>query len=215
MLGQSRAFLPGVPAHVIQRCNGRKLCFYTAGDFGFYLSCLREACRRHGCLVHAYALLVNRVHLLVTPETEHSLPSVMHGVGQRYERWAGRRHSYSGPVWEGRYKCSLVDSTEYMLACQCHIEMAPVRSGVVGYPEDFQWSSYAANAGFLRRHWLSPHRRYLNLGKSDAARGRAYSKLFSVVEDDSEWITRKTLKGHPIGSDNFRRRLEVILGVTF
>ena len=214
MLGQPKVFLPGMPAHVLLRSNGRKACFYNPGDFGFYLACLRKACCQNGCLVHAYVLMANHIHLLVTPETERSLPRVIHDVSRRYRQWLGARRGCKGVLWESRYWCSLVDSADYMLACQLYIEMNPVRSGLVEHPADFQWSSYGAHAGQQRISWLSPHRCYLNLGKTGAARGEAYSKLCPEVANDSAWMTRRILQGLPIGSDAFCRRLDLMLSVS-
>ena len=61
-------YMAGVPSHVIQRGNNRDACFYSDQDYLFYLECLQDACKRYHVAVHAYVLMTNHVHLLLTPE---------------------------------------------------------------------------------------------------------------------------------------------------
>ena len=67
MPGKPRMYLPGVPCHVTQRGNNREACFFAPADHILYLSCLAEACTRYRVAVHAYVLMTNHVHLLMTP----------------------------------------------------------------------------------------------------------------------------------------------------
>jgi len=62
-----RLELPGVAHHVIQRGNNRGACFFGDTDRRFYLKCLEDAAKRRSCEVHAYVLMSNHVHLLLTP----------------------------------------------------------------------------------------------------------------------------------------------------
>lgn len=66
----SRFVLPGQPQHVIVRGNNRSEIFCADADYRFYLEKLQQACEKHGCAVHAYVLMTNHVHLLVTPGEE-------------------------------------------------------------------------------------------------------------------------------------------------
>jgi putative transposase len=77
MARQPRLDLPGVPQHVIQRCNNRQTCFLQEQDYRFYLESLREASTQTGCHVHAYVLMTNHVHLLVTPKGTGAISHVM------------------------------------------------------------------------------------------------------------------------------------------
>ena len=67
-----RFYLPGVPVHVVQRGNNRNPIFFDDGDYPAYLQWLEEAAERYGCFIHAYVLMTNHVHLLVTPKTKTS-----------------------------------------------------------------------------------------------------------------------------------------------
>jgi putative transposase len=64
-----RLNIPGMPQHITQRGNNRQACFYAAEDYRLYLELLGDACRRHECSLHAYVLMTNHVHLLMTPAT--------------------------------------------------------------------------------------------------------------------------------------------------
>ena len=117
-----RMFLPDVPCHVISRGNNRDACFYSDDDYLFYLECLNEACQRHDVAVHAYALMTNHVHFLMTPKHMGAIPKVLQSIGRRYVQYINKVYRRSGTLWEGRYKASLIDAENYLLACYRYIE---------------------------------------------------------------------------------------------
>jgi putative transposase len=113
-----RFALPGVPQHVIQRGNNRDPCFFAAQDYRRYLDDLDVARERHGCQLHAYVLMANHVHLLLTPLGAHGcISGMMQTLGRRYVRYVNKRYDRTGTLWEGRYKACLIDSDPYLLAC--------------------------------------------------------------------------------------------------
>jgi putative transposase len=126
-----RYVLPGQPQHVIQRGNNRGVTFFADEDYSFYLDRLKEACTKHGCAVHAYVLMTNHVHLLLTPDTSSSIAKVMQSVGRRYVQHINYTYRRTGTLWEGRYKATLIDSEQYLLTCSRYIELNPVRAGIV------------------------------------------------------------------------------------
>lgn len=79
-----RLDLPGVAQHVIQRGNDRQACFFCEADYIRYLQDLREAACKFGCRVHAYVLMTNHVHLLVTPDIAGAVARMMQAIGRRY-----------------------------------------------------------------------------------------------------------------------------------
>ena len=105
-----RLELPGVAQHVIQRGNDRQACFFETADYLCYLQALREAVLRYACQVHAYVLMTNHVHLLLTPADAGAVAKVMQAVGRRYVRHVNDSTGRTGTLWEGRYKASLVGS---------------------------------------------------------------------------------------------------------
>lgn len=115
--------LPGIPQHVVQRGNNRLPCFLDDLDRQRYLQCLHHALARFGCGLHAYVLMSNHVHLLVTPGEAGALSRLMHTFARNYAGLFNGRHGRTGTLWEGRYKASLVDSGRYFLVCSRYIEL--------------------------------------------------------------------------------------------
>ena len=208
-----RLELPGVPLHVIQRGNNRAACFFVADDYRLYLDCLRRASAKLGCKVHAYVLMTNHVHLLVTPCEAHAVSRLMQWIGRRYVRTVNDRHERSGTLWEGRFRSTLVDSERYFLVCQQYIELNPVRAGMVPHPQDYRWSSHRHYAGGPTDPLVTEHDCYLALGKTSLERRTAYRQLFEgAVDQDLELIRSSTNRGWPLGSENFKDRIEAISG---
>jgi putative transposase len=142
---RARLVMPGVAWHVIQRGNNRSACFYAEEDYRFYLNTLKEQADKFGCAVHAYVLMTNHVHLLLTPSRIDSVALTMKNLGQRYVQYINRTYRRSGTLWEGRYKSCLVQDETYVLACYRYIELNPLRAGMVKHVGDYRWSSYRTN----------------------------------------------------------------------
>jgi putative transposase len=123
-----RPDLAGVPQHVVQRGNNRMLCFLDDEDRQRYLQCLRAALPRYDCELHAYVLMSNHVHLLLTPARAGAVSRLMQTFARNYAGLFNGRHGRTGTLWEGRYKSCLVDSEHYVLRCYRYIELNPVRA---------------------------------------------------------------------------------------
>ena len=178
MARKPRFNLPGIPQHVIQRGNNREPCFYAEQDYCRYLDDLIESSNKYQCQIHAYVLMTNHVHLLVTPLVEHGISSIMRTLGRRYVHYINKHYRRSGTLWEGRFKASLVNSDQYLLTCMRYIELNPVRARMVGHPGEYTWSSYHANAQCKNDPLIEPHTLYLSLGGSDESRRSTYRELF-------------------------------------
>jgi putative transposase len=198
---QLRLVLPGVALHVIQRGNNRAACYRERSDYLVYLLHLHELTRKFSCAIHAYCLMGNHVHLLMTPSSEEGCTSLMRELGQRYVQYFNRRHGRTGTLWEGRYRASLVESSRYVLACYRYIELNPVRAGLAGRPEDYEWSSHRGNAGMHSDSLLRPHVEFDALGSRDA-----YLRLFDGALDANllTEIRESTNAGYPLSSAAFK-----------
>lgn len=174
----SRLVLPAVPLHVIQRGHDRQRCFFVDDDYVVYRQCLHEEAVVACCEVHAYVLMSNHVHLLLSVEDAERLAIMMKGVAQRYAQYFNHRRAATGSPWDGRYKSCLVQTEGYLLTCQRYIEMNPVRAGMVRFPGNYKWSSYRGNAEGRHDELLTPHSVYARLGNDDAERRQAYMRLF-------------------------------------
>jgi putative transposase len=214
MARPQRFLAPGQPQHVIQRGNNRNAVFFSDADRRFYLKCLVEACARYTCQVHAYALMTNHVHLLISPGSEEALPRAMQSVGRRYAQFVNWRRERTGSLWEGRYRACAVDSDAYFLVCSRYIELNPLRAAMVAAPVDYEWSSFKANACGRADPVVRPHSLYLSLGASLTERCAAYLALFD--QDISAAALRDirdaTQKGWPLGNGSFRTAITAASG---
>lgn len=214
MARKPRFNLIGNPQHIIQRGNNRQATFFAEEDYRLYLDSLGEAAKKHDCSIHAYVLMTNHVHLLVTPGQPDSISRLMQSVGRRYVQYINYSYKRSGTLWEGRYKASLVQSEEYLLSCMRYIELNPVRADMVQRPEDYKWSSYRANAQGNQDELLTSHPEYERIGITPEARQSTYRALFNAHLDPQEIAEiRTTLNGELVtGTGRFKLEVEAMLG---
>lgn len=216
MARRLRFLIPGYAAHVIQRGNDRMDCFRRELDYVTYLRMLAQARERADCRIHAYVLMTNHVHLLVTGALRDSVSRMMKAVGEAYVAYFNRTHSRTGTLWEGRFRSSIVDAEEYLFTLYRYIEMNPVRAGMVSRPADYRWSSHRANAFAERDDLVSPHRLYPPLGVDASEALARYRALFAATElpQDLARIRTAVNGGLVLGSQEFLRKLEEETGQT-
>ena len=209
-----RLELPGVPLHVIQRGNNRGACFFTDIDRRFYLKCLARAAAANDCAVHAYVLMTNHVHLLVTPSAAGAVGAMVQDIGRRYVRVINTIHGRSGSLWEGRFKSSLIDSETYLLTCHRYIELNPVRAGLAGHPGAYPWSSHAYYAGTRPDGLVSHYEQFRALGACEAERREAFCSLFAAPMEQHmlEKIRTAINTDSALGSEDFMQAAEAKLG---
>jgi putative transposase len=183
MARHARIVRPGVPMHIVQRGHDRSECFHSDDDFQRYRSLLEESARRADCAVHAYVLMTNHVHLLVTPSKPSAPARMMQRVAGCYASRINSRLSRSGTLWEGRFWSCLIDSEHHLFACSRYVELNPVRAGMVLHPRDYPWSSYRANAECGEDSLLTPLPQYTALGRTRSECAAQYSELFATAID--------------------------------
>ncbi len=208
-----RMYLPGIPAHIVQRGNNREPCFFSDDDYRYYLERLGQALKRYRVRLHAYVLMTNHVHLLMTPTDEQGISNLMSVLGKHYVMYINHTYRRSGTLWEGRHKASLVDAEDYLLQCYKYIELNPVRAGMVITPEDYPWSSYAHHAWGKENGLIDNHYLYLHLGKTVKERHYAYRELFKVdlSDQDIHLISAASHYNYPLGNDRFKEKIEETL----
>jgi len=206
--------MPGVPLHVLQRGNNRAACFFSEVDRRFYLKCLTGAALGRGCAIHAYVLMTNHVHLLVTPPESGAVGAMMQDVGRRYVRVLNTIHGRTGSLWEGRFKSSLIDSERYLLTCHRYIELNPVRAGMVGHPCAYPWSSHGHYSGARPQGLIREHPEYQRLGKTAAERRAFFNALSStpLPHHAVDEIRVAINTDSAVGSEKFLQAAEASLG---
>jgi len=209
-----RIRLVGHPQHVVQRGHNREACFFAEEDYLFYLNWLKEGIQKYQCELHAYALMTNHVHLLITPGKTDSITRLMQSLGRRYAQYVNRIYKRSGSVWEDRFKASLIQAEEYLLTCYRYIELNPVRADMVGDPSEYRWSSYRWHGLGQNNPLITDHPLYLALGRSEEERRASYRALFRAHLDDEalDQIRVTTNKGVPLGDERFRKQIEMAVG---
>ena len=207
-----RIDLPGIAQHIVQRGNDRQACFADDADYLHYRQELGEAALKHECAVHAYVLMTNHVHLLVTPQVPGASSRMMQAIGRRYVGCFNARYRRTGTLWEGRFKSALVYSERYVLACYRYIELNPVRAGMTATAIDYRWSSHAHNANGVDEPRIKPHPAYLGLGVTGAERHKAYQRLLNQGLSDMETdaLRLATNQQKTWGSERFRLQIEVL-----
>ena len=213
MARKPRFVQPGYTQHVIQRGLDREACFFTAEDCREYLELLHEAAEKYACQIHAYILMTNHVHLLVTQQQAFGVSFLMQRLAQRYVRSVNRRYRRSGTHREGRYRAGLVETDRYLLTCMRNIELNPIRAGMVTHPAEYAWSSYRHNAQGMTDPVVIPHPLYQQLVASPRSRCMAYRGLFaSSIEPDQLDDIRHTVNQELVpGSGPFKRQIECML----
>ena len=211
---RARLSLPGIPWHIIQRGNNRSVCFFADEDYRLYLDHLAELAERFECAVHAYVLMTNHVHLLLTPEEADGPALLMKHLGQRYVQYVNRTYKRSGTLWEGRFRSCLTQTEDYVLACYRYIELNPVRANMVRHPREYKWSSYRVNAEGKEDSLLTPHDQYRRLGSTWVSRRENYRALFKahIDEEELDQIRQATNGNYALGNDRFREEIESALG---
>lgn len=205
-----RFILPGQPQHVILRGNNRTQIFRAGTDYQFYLNKLQLACEKYSCDIHAYVLMTNHVHLLITPHEERSLSKAFQVLGRYYVQYFNYRYQRTGALWEGRYKAAPIDTEAYLLTCMRYIELNPVRAGMVAHPSEYPWSSYDCNAFGHTNNLVTPHLEYQRLGMIDEERQTAYQQLFNdqIAQKSMTEIREATNKGWVLGNEQFKRSVQ-------
>jgi len=205
-----RFVIPGHPQHVIVRGNNREAIFYENEDYTYYLNKLKDGCKKHDCELHAYVLMTNHVHLLLTPQVENGISKVIQMIGRYYVQYFNYKYRRTGTLWEGRYKASLIDSERYLLICYRYIELNPVRANMVVHPSDYPWSSYRSNALGEENKLITHHPKYLSLARTNEQRQSVYRGLFEqhIGDRTIEDIRAATNKAWVLGSEFFKAQIE-------
>ena len=209
MSRRARLVLSDVPLHVIQRGHNRQDCFFTEADRLVYLDLLRIYTSETGCQLHAYVLMTNHVHLLLSPLCKTAPGRLMKALGQRYAQYINRRQARSGTLWAGRFRSCVVDEAGYLMTCQRYIELNPVRAQMVDDPGDYRWSSYRANALGHENALLTPHALYTDIASDPAGRQSGYRALFhdAIAAPDLLGIRHATNGNYALGDADFIERV--------
>lgn len=202
MARQPRLVIPGLPHHVFQRGHNRQDVFRSDADRMAWKSMMMDAMREANVQVHAYVMMGNHYHLLVTPADTKGLSTAIQMIGRRYVARFNAIYQRTGALWEGRFKAMPIVEDRYYLACLRYIELNPVRAGVVLDAQDYEWSSARHHLGLCEESWLQFHPLYWRLGNTPFERQNAYAQLLAagLVESELADLHQSVQKGLALGS---------------
>ena len=188
-----RLSIAGYPHHVVHRGHNRQPVFLENADRRIYLAALARFKDEFEVKVYAYCLMTNHVHLILQPDDAGlAISCLMRRLAGRHARRLNVLTGRTGSAWEGRFKCSPIETDRYLLACSRYVELNPVRAGIVRRPEDFAWSSYRAKLGLARCDWLDADPCYLAFGDSVERRRRRYREFVEQGISAEELVTIRT-----------------------
>lgn len=211
---RARLELPGYPLHIVQRGVNRGAVFIDGEDHQHYLALLSNLAASHNVAVHAYVLMGNHAHLLMSSEKPGAISTVMRRLGQCYAQAFNQKYCRTGPLWEGRFKSCLVEPDRYLLRVYRYIELKPVHAVLAELPERHRWSSAHGNLGLMSDPLLSPHPVFLGLGEDVASRARAYRQwlMKGVSPNELRMIRGYLAQQRALGGARFQAVVENALG---
>ncbi|MBE0550719.1 MAG: transposase, partial [Rubrivivax sp.] len=166
-----RLVVSGQAHLLIQRGHSGAPVFTDDVDRAAYLAALRETAASERVQLHAYALLRAEVQLLATPAEPLALSRLMQALGRRYVAAHNRRHGRSGTLWDGRFRCGVVEPGATRLQALCLVDGASADPGV---------TSAAQRLGGPREALLSDPPEYWQLGNTPFEREAAYRTLLDT-----------------------------------
>jgi putative transposase len=205
-----RISFAGLPHHVIQRGHNGQPVFLRPADYQLMLDLLLEYARTFEVSVHAYVLLPNQFKLLLTPDSVTGLPQMLQSVGRRYVRYFNDQQGRSGTLWDGRYRCTVLQPGLFLLPCMVSMDLHPVHAELAASAADYAWSSHGHYIGRRVDRLISPHAQFWGLGNTPFAREAAYAEMIQAGPGAAQQqaLTDATLKGWALGDAAFVQALQ-------
>lgn len=201
----ARLAVAGCVHHVVQRGLERRPIFRDETDFRRMLDDLGELCRGGALALHAYVLMPDHFHLLLTPSDAAALSRGMQALGRRYVRWFNARYARAGTLWEGRFRCTVIEPERYLVDCMRYVELNPARAGLVADASGYPWSSLGHHLGLRSDVLVTDHAQFWALGNTPFERQARYRQACAGPLDEA-WVDKlrhATQRGWPVGSPAF------------
>lgn len=201
-----RLVLPNQPLHIMHRGNNRQNIFENEEDMTRIFNDVEESLAKADCKLHAYVIMTNHLHLLLTPKDKYELAVFMQSMTNRYVRYFNASRKRTGTIWEGRFKSCLIDSESYLFRLYNYIEMNPVKAEMVKEIHEYPWSSYHHNALGEVDQLITEHPLYLELAATKEERATRYKLMMDkmTLGKENQKITDATLRGEALGNENFQ-----------
>ncbi|HTM19312.1 MAG TPA: transposase [Kofleriaceae bacterium] len=181
MARRARIVAPGTPHQISTRGNNKRRIFSDRGDYLAFIRYLSRQLEATGCQLHQLTLMVNHVHMIVTPPSAAALANLMKWTLSDYARARNRKRASCGHLFEGRFFSRVIDSPRYLAVATMYNDANLAHAGLLDDPTNHQWSTCGIHAGFPDRSSIplrmwTPSTWYRSLG-APAERPVAYRAL--------------------------------------
>ncbi|HEY2934705.1 MAG TPA: transposase [Acidobacteriota bacterium] len=153
-IGQRRPIGNNHLLHICSRCVQQRFLFgESEKDMIFQI--LERICQELPFQLHAFVIMDNHFHLVITTKQDVSVSRLMKSIKQAISKQFNRLHGTKGTLWEGRFKSIVWEPTpENILRLVDYVHANPLRANMVSDPEQYRWSSYSHYVGTKRRKML-------------------------------------------------------------
>lgn len=191
--------------HVLLRGNNRQPVFADEADRALFVALLAQHATAQGVAVHAWTLMPDHIHLLLTPQRDGALSACLQAVGRAYVQAFNRRHGRSGTLWEGRYRSTVLEPEPWLLRALVWMDTHPVRAGLVEQPGPHPWTTAAHYLGLRHERGVTVPPQYWALANTPFAREAAYRTLLEhgSAPAHTQALAHAALKGWALGSPGF------------
>lgn len=202
------AFKGGV-YHATCKCNNNEFSFKDDDDFQTLLNKIEKAREKYGVKVHAFCLLHNHYHLLVSTPENDKLSLFFQYVNGQYARAHNKKYGRKGHFWGERFFSNTVEANQHLLNTFFYIELNMVRANAVAMPEDWKWSSYSNHATGEGVFKIDYYEFYLELGNTDIERQKYYKEMMKESMLNKGLLQQQIYisKGGIIGTKEFVERI--------
>ena len=174
---RARVLIDDGTYHILTRGNNGQAIFHEEADYQRYLQLLATYTVVHRLSLHHFILMPNHVHLVLSVAVAVMLSKAMLGLNLAYALFYRKRYRYRGHLWQGRFQSALLDRNGSPLECGRHVELHPVRRGLVQDPTAYEWSSYRVYAHGVHNPLITPNPLYELLGVAPPERQERYRQF--------------------------------------
>lgn len=151
--------------HVYTRGVAKQKVFLDAQDYGYFLGLFKRYLSMQPAKsaarieypwyspridLIAYCLMPNHIHLLVYQQDASAMQDLLRSIMTSYAMYFNKRYKRVGPIFQSRYKASLIDRDNYLDHISRYIHLNPT---------NWQQYEYSSLPYYLRQknaEWLKP-----------------------------------------------------------
>ena len=191
------------------KCNNNEFSFKDDDDFQTLLDKIDKARKKYSVKVHAFCLMNNHYHLLVSTPDNDNLSLFFQYVNGQFAKAYNKKHARKGHFWGERFFSTVVEASEHLLRTFFYIELNMVRAGGVGHPKDWKWSSYSNHTTGKGVFEVDYYEFYLELGNTADERQKRYKDMMEESMLDKGLLQQQAYisKGGIVGTKEFVERI--------